>query len=205
VNTTGIDGQHSCGPTERVGNAGLWKPGTRSIESGRGNNVAGNIHWTNLKYLLRHKWEVAKAGWKYGVPLHQLIFHDWSKFLPMEWFGYARHFYGVKTDKTKMAFNYAWNHHQKANKHHWNYWCMVKDGGVLEALEMPERFAREMVADWTGAGIAIKGYDDTKNWYKENRNKIMLHPRTRNLVEFLLDYKHEGWDITKIDPSTVIV
>jgi hypothetical protein len=155
-----------------------------------------NIHWTNLKYLLRHKWEVFKAGWKYGVPIRQLVLHDWSKFLPIEWFGYARHFYGTKTAESKLDFLYAWNHHQKANKHHWNYWVTIGDGPVMTALEMPERLVREMVADWTGAGIAIKGYDDTKNWYKEHRDKMLLHPNTRALVDRLLGHVSQEFQIT---------
>lgn len=170
------------------------------------------IHWQNLKYLLRHKWYVFKAGLKLGVPLHQLVLHDYSKFFPVEWFGYARKFYGtylpleewkrvfpgdsrlyygvhVRTqEEVDEAFDRAWLHHQKWNAHHWQYWVMIKDSGESIALEMPERFAREMVADWSGASMAIRGYDDTLNWYAKNRKKMILHASTRSLVERLLGY-----------------
>lgn len=50
-------------------------------------------------------------------------------------------------------------------------------------LEMPEKYVREMVADWYGAGRAISGNWEAYKWYRENRSKIQLHPATRVLVE----------------------
>lgn len=55
-----------------------------------------------------------------------------------------------------------------------------------KALEMPDRYRREMVADWRGTGRAISGKDDTASWYAKNRDKIILHPRTREWVEHQL-------------------
>ena len=51
---------------------------------------------------------------------------------------------------------------------------------------MPEKYAREMVADWAGAGRAITGKWETLEWYKKNQEKILLHPETRSLVESIL-------------------
>lgn len=51
------------------------------------------------------------------------------------------------------------------------------------ALPMPERYAREMVADWMGAGRAITGEWKTPKWYWENRHNMVLHPDTRAYVE----------------------
>jgi hypothetical protein len=53
-----------------------------------------------------------------------------------------------------------------------------------EALEMSERDAREMVADWLGASMTYGG--DTREWYLKRRRTIILHPKTRKLVELLL-------------------
>ena len=50
-------------------------------------------HWRYLVYLARHKWYVFMAGLRVGVPLWRLVVHDWSKFLPSEWFGYVDNFY----------------------------------------------------------------------------------------------------------------
>jgi len=155
-------------------------------------------HWQYLKYLLRHKWFVLVAGTELHVSLWQLLTHDWSKFLPREWFPYVNYFYGTKDDGhslgrggyfhkagVDLAFHRAWNHHQKRQPHHWQYWVLVKDDGSTVALPMPDKYLREMVADWKGAGRA-RGKPDTKAWYRKNRHKLKLHPDTQYYVEALL-------------------
>jgi hypothetical protein len=51
-------------------------------------------HFQYLSYVVRHKWFVLLAGLRTGAPLWRLIIHDWSKFLPCEWFPYVNYFYG---------------------------------------------------------------------------------------------------------------
>lgn len=153
------------------------------------------MHWEYLKYVLRHKWYVLLAGLKLGVPLRQLVVHDWSKFLPSEWLPYARHFYGGaysagEHDARKAAFREAWLKHLHRSPHHHQYWLLREDSGVAFALEMPERFAREMVADWAGAGRAQLGDSWTPSevvgWYEKNEEKMVLHTNTRSRVEEIL-------------------
>lgn len=87
-------------------------------------------HWSYLKYVVRHKWYVFLACLKLGVPIWIAIWHDWDKFLPDEWFPYARTFYksdGEKQYQPDESFDRAWNAHQKRNKHHWQYWLLVYD------------------------------------------------------------------------------
>jgi hypothetical protein len=193
--------------------------------------------------LLRHKWFVFVECCRLGIPWLGVI-HDWSKFLPNEFFPYARYFYGnypnradihgdmrnILSDRytaegVKAAFDVAWLHHQKRNRHHWQYWLLQYDngeawamqedgnqtlvenyietgldfiayfdyGGFAEhvvrllnlrpvALSMPDRYRREMLADWRGAGRAY-GNPDTEKWYKEHCENIILHPETRAWVE----------------------
>ena len=52
------------------------------------------IYLDQLKSVLIHKWYVFLAGQLTGVPLWQLIIHDWSKFTPTELFGYAGNILG---------------------------------------------------------------------------------------------------------------
>lgn len=195
-------------------------------------------NWNYLKYVVRHKWFVFWACRALGVPLWQSIVHDWTKFLPSEWFPYVRYFnlmpkvgdiidyqgiegvygpariiekryatgsqYKVEmldgsqsfwahdfeipgVSEAKTAFDAAWNHHQKANKHHWQYWLLTSDGGATCAIEMPERYMAEMVADWVGAGQAINGFVDVEGWYAKNRDKIKLATRTRDFVEAAIE------------------
>lgn len=198
-------------------------------------------HWRYFQYVIKHKWFVCIAGFRLRVSLFQLITHDWSKFLPSEWFAYVAHFYGNKpTDaEIKADFDRAWNHHQKRQPHHWQYWLLTTDqpgndwalwqmappigpytlayrgqpvaelpddarpmdenvryllaGDVCTALNrapialaMPERYIREMVADWMGAGRAITGRWEVGAWYAKTRTSIILHHQTRVRVEQLL-------------------
>lgn len=157
-------------------------------------------HALYLRYLLRHKWYVFVAGRRIGVSAWRLIIHDWSKFLPSEWRPYVAYFYGPKPDKKepddylywnavsahRIPFDRAWLHHQHLNPHHWQHWILRSDDGAVDALEMPHRFTLEMVADWSGAGRAITGRWDVSDWYEKNKNKMILHRKTRTLVEAVL-------------------
>ena len=142
-----------------------------------------------FKYILLHKWYVFRACAITGCPLIYGIMHDISKFYPSEFFPYARRFYypnGMKrkcSDGNDSDFDMAWLLHQKRNKHHWNYYVLVKDGGGLYALPMPEGRIREIVADWIGAGLAIHGKLDVKPWYYANKKSMTMHESTRKIVE----------------------
>jgi hypothetical protein len=158
----------------------------------------------NLHYFLKHKYYVAKECFRYGE--YWLgITHDISKLSPYEFFAYAHSFYtkpfpderwhgdvrnqipySLTESGVREAFDKAWLHHQNVNKHHWQYWLLKRDDGSIEALEMPIKYVKEMVSDWIGAGIAIKGKKDIQDWYKKNKEKMILHPRTRRWVEWEL-------------------
>jgi hypothetical protein len=152
-----------------------------------------------LKSLLRHKWFVFLEACKLGIPFLGLI-HDISKFLPDEFIPYSRYDFtkfGKNESGIQLEFDKAWLKHQKRNKHHWQYWLLLNDSGdvirhkklpyavnyfegefkQVEALPMPDRYIREMVADWRGAGRAY-GNPDTKAWFIINKDKIILHPKT---------------------------
>ena len=147
-------------------------------------------HFHYLRYLIRHKWFVFHAGIYTGAPLWRLLIHDWTKFLPCEWFPYVEMFYGKSPDnagKVFSSFSRAWLHHQHWNKHHWQYWILKEDDGGSFALPMPERYWREMVADWMGAGRAINGRWEADDWYKtKGESNMVLDPDTKVKVWNLL-------------------
>lgn len=223
-------------------------------------------HWQYLRYVIRHKWFVFLASFKVGAPIWIAVLHDWDKFLPDEWFAYVAYFYGPKVqdggwfilnDKNERipkmiappdvqrAFDYAWNLHQKRNKHHWQFWLLRNDdphptfcpqsydGGMTHAtinravdgkeaallyghdtpywkadpeaqsqlekelyyvpiaLDMPDVYRREMLADWMGAGRAL-GKPDTEAWYKARKDKIQLHPDTRAWIEHQFELQNQS-------------
>lgn len=150
-----------------------------------------NKHLKYLNYLLRHKYFVFVAGLQLKVLLWRLIIHDWSKFLPCEWFAYAEYFYGKQSSvengiKQLKDFDSSWNHHQKRNKHHFQYWVLIEDTGGIKPLRMPEKYVREMASDWLGAGHAITGKWEAWDYYQKNKENTLLHPETRELLEKLL-------------------
>lgn len=164
-------------------------------------------HWLYFKYVMRHKWHVFVACRHRGVPLWQAVLHDLSKFRPDEWMPYAEWFYGYdgrswydakrtvekeggwwsgdfRADiaERKFAFDEAWLRHQHRNPHHWQHWVLREDSGKEKTLLMPEKYRREMLADWDGAGRAITGTADTRAWFGRNRAAIRLHPATLAFV-----------------------
>lgn len=165
-------------------------------------------HLKYLRYLVRHKWFVLVAGLRYGATFWRLLIHDWSKFLPSEWVPYAQNFYWTQEQKSaetmdaigryglcEMApwghfvgdrFASAWNLHQKRNKHHWQFWLVTQDSGETFPVGMPEKYVREMVADWAGAGRAITGAWEVATWWQKNRGKIRLRTEDAELVDRLL-------------------
>jgi transposase len=151
-------------------------------------------HLQYLSYLLRHKWWVFVAGMKLGIRpwnhpqiFWRLVKHDWTKFLPSEWLPYVTSFYsGCKWEdlpqQTREAFDIAWNHHQKRNDHHWQYWVLTNDDGTEELLIPSINAIVEMACDWAGAGRAIHGRWDAMDWYLQNQGKIKLNFTARILV-----------------------
>ena len=64
--------------------------------------------------------------------------------------------------------------------------CGDKSGRYLVILEMPEKFVREMIADWLAASKAYAGTWDMRDWLDKNGEKIILHPATGRLVSKIL-------------------
>jgi len=152
-------------------------------------------HFKYLKYVFRHKFWVAYYCFKEKL-FYRGITHDLSKFLPSEWFPYANYFYGKKTKKIRdntdyykpydtgdNKFDFAWLLHQKRNDHHWQWWILPKDDGGFRAMPMTEIAIKEMICDWRGAGRA-QGYgDNTIEWYKKNKDKMIFYPKTKKYLE----------------------
>lgn len=166
------------------------------------------------RYVWRHKVAVYRAGRRLGVGRWQLLVHDLSKLLPDEWGPYAEWFYGYHGEswyvakreerdgsvwhppgfradihEREMAFDDAWLKHQHRNPHHWQHWVLREDSGKVKVLLMPERYRREMLADWMGAGMAIKGHGldravaECRAWYEGTTEGRQLHLATRTMVE----------------------
>ena len=148
-----------------------------------------------LNYVLRHKWFVFLECCKLGIPWRGII-HDWSKFRPSEFIPYARYFYGdypnykelnwhtgLFKEDINRRFDKAWLYHIHRNKHHWQYWLLQEDDGLLKNIPIPIKYLKEMLADWHGAGIAITGEKKTNDWYLKNKDRINLNQINRKWIE----------------------
>lgn len=123
--------------------------------------------------------------------IFRLLIHDWSKCLPSEWLPYANYFYrdGYKNLRHAEAeFHRAWFKHVHRQPHHWQHWVMVNDIGVLMPLDMPDKYIREMVPDWAGAGRAITGKWDLLRWFNRMQSKMKFTYNTQKKVH---RYVHE--------------
>lgn len=164
-----------------------------------------NKYFQYFRYILKHKYFVFIEACKLGIPWRGFM-HDMSKLLPSEFLAYTEKFYGgristeyfdivAKYGCPEMApwgvtiedkFTIAWLKHQHRNKHHWEYWVFnpdKNDGGSRYSVGMPKKYLKEMLADWRGAGKAITGKDDTKEWYLKNKTNIVLRNEDRQWIE----------------------
>lgn len=129
------------------------------------------------------------------------LLHDISKFCPDEWFAYANFFYRKTKNVVRDSsgyykpidtgdanFDFAWLLHQKRNKHHWQWWVLPEDNGGVKVLPMPDKYRREMLADWNGAGKAQGFGNNTLLWYSKNKDKMQLHEETRLWIEEQIGY-----------------
>lgn len=136
--------------------------------------------------LDKHIYYVYRAGKRLGVSIEQIQRHDDSKWSEEEFPYYARQFHGDKGDPT--GFAYAWLHHCRTNKHHWQYYVypagyQIKGADIQNgALEMPENYALEMVSDWLGSSFCYTGSWNMSVWLEKNLPEIILHPNTAKFV-----------------------
>ena len=144
--------------------------------------------------LRKHILYVREAGDDLGVDVMLLYHHDESKWSLAEFPAYAQHFHGDKRATMKM-FAAAWLHHIHANPHHPEHWIFPDgwspDGSELEngVMEMPKKYALEMVADWMGASMAYTKSWEMDEWLKANMPEIRVHSATAAYLREVLDFQ----------------
>ena len=138
-------------------------------------------HIPYVKTLVPNMMEVMSLGYC----------HDNSKRDPAEYDAYDNYFYGKKTAEVEKAFDYAWLHHIHCNPHHWQYWVLIHDDEPMEALEMPETYVIEMIADWWSFSWKSNNLFSIFDWYEKHSKGMILHPKTRELVERILSLMEE--------------
>ena len=112
--------------------------------------------------------------------------HDKSKFSANEFQGYRQWFYPEKgQNKNKVLADLAWNHHQKFNPHHWQYWLMWHPEKTI-ALDMDLKYIIEMLCDWTA--MSYKFGVTPELFYNKDKYGMFLSEGTRLTVEYWLPF-----------------
>lgn len=145
-----------------------------------------------LKYIDEHRNNVYGAFRKHGqriclclsligLSYHKLrgriSKHDLSKYGSEEFEPYRNTFFPKENEeKNAEAFSKAWKHHYSINDHHWQYW--IENG---KPKEMDRLAIAEMLLDWEAMSMHFK--NSPIEWYRANKNDIILGKHTRELVE----------------------
>ena len=149
--------------------------------------------FAHLKKILVHKYWVAHYCFKAGL-YWQGLTHDLSKFSPTEFWESVRFYQGDKSPipvaKAVYGYSKAWQHHKGHNPHHYEHWTDNYDMGTT-CIEMPYKYAVEMICDWLGAARAYLGDKFTfygeYTWWLEKRKGAKIHPNTAKFITVVFE------------------
>lgn len=162
----------------------------------------------HFKTITQHKILVMKGCFRVGL-YKQGLLHDMSKYSPAEFLIGAKYYQGDQSpnniERLKTGVSLAWLHHKGRNKHHYEYWIDYSidlDEGMV-GMEMPIRYVVEMFIDRVSAGKIYKKelYNDKDPWlyYEKSRGMIIMHPKTKALLEKLLHMLEEEGEAKTFD------
>jgi len=144
--------------------------------------------------ITKHKIAVMKNCFKAGL-YWQGIVHDLSKYSPTEFFESVKYYQGTRSPidacKEVKGYSEAWLHHKGRNKHHYEYWQDGFDKGTIH-LQMPFKYALELVCDYLAAGQVYMGKNFTYQaelewWHGKLQNNIAMDPKTKAFVTTMLE------------------
>ena len=115
----------------------------------------------HFKLITIHRWYVFLNCCKAGMPIRGLC-HDLSKYSPTEFWESVKYFQGNRSPidacKEVNGYSVAWMHHKGRNPHHYEHWQDNFDKGG-QAVQMPFKYALELVCDYLAAGRAYMKKD----------------------------------------------
>lgn len=144
--------------------------------------------WLHFKKICIHKFWVAHYCFKCGL-YWQGITHDLSKFSWTEFWESVKYYQGtsspINAAKAHKGFSLAWQHHKGRNPHHYEYWTDNYDAGTT-TIEMPYKYAVELVCDYLGAARAYMGdaftYTGELKWWRMKAKSAKIHPHTAYFI-----------------------
>lgn len=149
----------------------------------------------HLNTVNHHRMLVCEHCFKIGL-YKQGLFHDMSKYNPVEFMVGAKYFQGFQSpnnaERMDKGYSSAWLHHKGRNKHHLEYWIDYSLGEESEmaGMKMPVHYVAEMFCDRVAASktyLKDKYTDDAPlQYYERSKNHYLMHPETRALLEEML-------------------
>lgn len=147
----------------------------------------------HFKKVCTHKHWVFYYCCKVGIPFQGLI-HDLSKFSPIEFWESVKYYQGTSSPidacKKENGWSAAWMHHKGRNKHHYEYFIDDLDNGG-SPIQMPYKYAVELICDYLSAGRAYYGEDFTYKkewewWLNKRKKPLMMHKQTKGFIDNVL-------------------
>lgn len=136
-----------------------------------------------LFYITKHKYYVFIGCFKKGLYWRGLV-HDLDKLIPPMLILHSDYF--DKKIKTNHFHYTNVMKHKRFFGHHWESWVFFDKNKNIFIIPMDNDSILEMVIDWESASRAKAVVGDFRRWYWINKNKILLHKKTRIKVEKLL-------------------
>ena len=151
----------------------------------------------HLGTVNEHRKEVRKLMRRCGL-YKQGLMHDLSKYSPTEFINGVRYYTGVKSphvgERIDKGYSEAWLHHKARNKHHPEYWIDIIDG-LPTPVEIPVEYIIEMFCDRVAASKTyLKDLYSNRSaleYYETHKNENSMHPKTRETLEYYLNYLSE--------------
>ena len=141
--------------------------------------------------ITRHRHKVIAHCFRAGIGF-QGLFHDLSKYSPVEFFTGAKYFQGTRSPNEKerelYGYSVAWLHHKGRNRHHFEYWNDLNPKTKLyEPVPMPLRYVKEMFCDRVAASKIYQGknYEDGHPlaYFLRGNARLHMHKDTADLLE----------------------
>lgn len=153
--------------------------------------------WGHFCTINKHKWIVLRLCFACGL-YKQGLLHDLSKYSYVEFITGVRYFSGNRSpngiERERFGYSLAWLHHKGRNKHHWEYWTEYAKGECIP-IEMPVHYVIEMWCDRIAATKVYEkeNYSDVSalNYFMRNYDNVIIHPKTKALLELMLRYTGE--------------
>lgn len=161
----------------------------------------------HLHTIDHHRYIVMRNCFKCGL-YRQGLRHDLSKYSFAEFWESVEYFQGDRSpyiyEREHFGYANGWLHHKGRNKHHWEYWYDMLDGGKWAPIQMPFNYFVEMVCDRVGACRIYQKENYTKesalNYYLSRKDKGYMHPETAKMLEKVLrDIAERGEDAVFAD------